>query len=247
MSSSKKPTRDRIRVAVIGASGRMGLKVVEVLAAAEDAVARSYTLVWSGSARDPAALKELVGSSPDLVIDFSKPQGTLAWSKAFASARSKKKPAALICATGFDTAELRVLKTSLKGCTWALVPNTSLGVWAVAESLKVLARMLPADYSFSVHETHHAKKVDAPSGTGLMLKSLLEAARPRGSEVTITSARGGSDPGTHTVTILGPFEKIQITHAAEDRRLFARGALVLGLSLLKSHKKERVSIEDLGQ
>jgi 4-hydroxy-tetrahydrodipicolinate reductase len=198
-------------------------------------------LVWSGSARSPKDLKDLVAAQPDVVIDFSKPAGTLAWTQAFT--KSKKLPAALVCATGFEDEDVATLEKILKKTAWALVPNTSLGVFAMAQSLKTLAKTLPDDYVFSIHESHHIKKVDAPSGTGLMLQKLLQGLRK--SDVAISSVRGGTDPGTHTVTVLGPFEKISITHSAEDRKLFARGALILGVSLSKRNTQGRASLEDL--
>ncbi|MEO5667325.1 MAG: dihydrodipicolinate reductase C-terminal domain-containing protein [Bdellovibrionota bacterium] len=241
---TKKTPPPRLKLALIGASGRMGQKVLEVLDASDDSVAQMFTLMWHGSTRDPNELDTLVKSKPDLIVDFSKPPGTLAWVRAFKKAGSSK-PAALICATGFDTSEKKFLESALRNWRWALVPNTSLGVYAMAESLKALAKALPEDYVFSIHESHHAKKVDSPSGTGLLLKTVIEKARTSKKEIQISSVRGGSDPGTHTVTILGPFEKIVLTHAAEDRRLFARGALTLGLSLVKSKKKSPLSLEEL--
>jgi 4-hydroxy-tetrahydrodipicolinate reductase len=244
MSRPTKTSRSpRLKLALVGASGRMGHKIREVLSSADDPIANAFDLVWHGSTRDPKALASLTKCQADLIIDFSKPEATLSWVRAFTKVGAP--PATLICTTGFNFAELGTLKKSLKQSTWALVPNTSLGVFAMSESLKLLARTLPSDYAFSVHESHHAKKVDAPSGTGLFLKSLIESSRPKGEVVAISSVRGGSDPGTHTVTILGPFEKIVMTHSAEDRRLFARGALTLGLALVKQKTKNQVSLEKL--
>jgi 4-hydroxy-tetrahydrodipicolinate reductase len=241
----KSSTTPRLNLALVGSSGRMGHKIMELLSSSDDPIAGSFNLVWQGSARDSKALTSLTKCKADLIIDFSKPEATLSWVRAYT--KTGTPPATMICTTGFNFAELAVLKKSLKNCSWALVPNTSLGVFAMSESLKLLARTLPADYAFSVHESHHAKKVDAPSGTGLFLQSLIESARPKGAVVPISSVRGGSDPGTHTVTILGPYEKITMTHSAEDRRLFARGALTLGLALVKQKTKNQISLEELAR
>ncbi len=244
MSRPKKtPISTRLNLALVGSTGRMGHKILELLSSPDDPIASAFNLVWHGSVRDPKALASLTKCKADLIIDFSKPEATLSWVRAYA--KTGKPAATLICTTGFNFSEIGILKKSLKDCTWALVPNTSLGVFAMSESLKLLARTLPADYAFSVHESHHAKKVDAPSGTGLFLQSLIESSRPKGAVVAISSVRGGSDPGTHTVTILGPYEKITLTHSAEDRRLFARGALTLGLALFKQKTKNQISLGKL--
>jgi len=231
----------KIKLALVGASGRMGKKVLEALSASDDKLAQSFSLVWSGSVREKKDLKSLIASQPELVIDFSKPAGTLAWTEAYAG--SKKLPAALICSTGFSARESSSLKKNLMGAAWARVPNTSLGIFAMAETLKKLAEILPADYTFTLHESHHAKKIDSPSGTGLFLKSVIESVRKE--KVQITSVRGGTDPGTHTVTIFGPHEKITLSHSAEDRALFARGSLVLGLALKKQKKTGPFTLADL--
>jgi 4-hydroxy-tetrahydrodipicolinate reductase len=241
--SSKGKSAPRLNLALVGSSGRMGHKIKELLSSPDDPIASVFNLVWHGSARDPRDLASLTKSKADVIIDFSKPEATLSWVRAYT--KTGTPPATLICTTGFNFTELGVLKKSLKNCSWSLVPNTSLGVFAMSESLKLLARTLPADYAFSIHESHHAKKVDAPSGTGLFLQSLIEKERPNGSTVAISSVRGGSDPGTHTVTILGPYEKITMTHSAEDRRLFARGALTLGLALVKQKSKNQIPLEKL--
>lgn len=244
-STTKKSTRPKIALALVGASGRMGQKILEVLKDSSDNAGREFAIVWQGSLRNPSEVASLTSSGAEVLIDFSKPQGTLSWVRAFAKAPQAKRPAALICATGFDATETKFLLSSLKTWKWALVPNTSLGVFAMAESLKVLASRLPEDYVFSIHESHHAKKVDSPSGTGLFLQRTIAALRPKQPAVEISSVRGGTDPGTHTVTILGPFEKLSFTHASEDRRLFARGALVLGRSLSQSKKKGQHQLVDL--
>jgi 4-hydroxy-tetrahydrodipicolinate reductase len=228
----KKPSsqKKKLRLAIVGASGRMGQKILDVLES-DDPVSENFQLVWEGSLRKSSEIEALVASKPQLIIDFSKPQGTLAWVRAYEKHAKIEKPAALVCTTGFGTSETNYLHKSLKGWTWALVPNTSLGIFALAESLKPLARTLPEEYVFAIFESHHSKKVDAPSGTALFLKSTIEEASPMMRDIQISAARGGSDPGTHTVFVLGPHEKLEITHRAEDRALFARGALLLGREL----------------
>lgn len=129
--------------------------------------------------------------------------------------------------TGWDAeraaveAEVRASKGAL---LWA--PNFALGVHLFGQVVEEAARrFLAADAGFDAHliETHHTKKLDAPSGTARSLGQRIE--RAAGRAVPITSVRTGSVPGTHEVVFDAPFEQVRLVHEARDRRVFAAGAL----------------------
>jgi 4-hydroxy-tetrahydrodipicolinate reductase len=129
--------------------------------------------------------------------------------------------------TGWDAeraaveAEVRASKGAL---LWA--PNFALGVHLFGQVVEEAARrFLVADAGFDAHliETHHTKKLDAPSGTAKSLGQRIE--RAGGRAVPITSVRTGSVPGTHEVVFDAPFEQVRLVHEARDRRVFAAGAL----------------------
>lgn len=101
--------------------------------------------------------------------------------------------------------------------------NFSVGVQALYRVARTLAESLP-HYSFSVHEKHHAGKQDAPSGTALTLRQVLESANPL-LRVTITSEREGDHSGLHTITARSGYDEIVLTHEAHSRRGFAEGAI----------------------
>ncbi|MEX2657091.1 MAG: dihydrodipicolinate reductase C-terminal domain-containing protein [Balneolales bacterium] len=107
------------------------------------------------------------------------------------------------------------------GLTWVHANNFSLGMNLVHEMIKILgmAGELYDDFEFSLHEVHHKKKKDAPSGTALTWKEWLD------QPVEITSERTGDVIGDHALTLVTPFEHIRVSHSARDRQIFASGAL----------------------
>lgn len=221
--------KKNIRWALVGASGRMGQEILSA--------AKKQNLLepcWAGSTRDKSELEKLTASKPDLVIDFSQPASTLTWMSHW-SKNGSKLPAALIGTTGFTSREKKRLLDfagpSNQRNKVALIPNTSLGVYATFKAIAAISGVLDKRYAFEMRESHHSKKKDAPSGTALYL---AEAATQKTS---FHSVRAGSDPGTHTMEIWGPSEKIEITHRAESRALFAEGALHLAGVLLQTRKK----------
>lgn len=129
--------------------------------------------------------------------------------------------------TGWD-AERALVETFVLNSNGALLwaPNFALGVHLFAKVVEEAARRFAHDRAgFDVHliETHHAKKLDAPSGTARMLGTVAE--RARGKSVPVTSIRVGHVPGTHEIVFDAPFEQVRLVHEARDRRVFASGAL----------------------
>jgi 4-hydroxy-tetrahydrodipicolinate reductase len=242
-----------IRVAVAGASGRMGRTLIRALAEAED-MRLAFALERTGHAElgtDAGVLSGLPATgvalsddplaalaASDAVLDFTTPAASVPLSELAAQARIVH----VIGTTGFSEPDLARLNASARHAVIVKSGNMSLGVNLLASLVRAAARALP-NFDVEIVEMHHRMKLDAPSGTALLLGEA--AAQGRGialkdheqrardgqtgvrSDGTIgfASLRGGTVVGDHIVTLAGPFERIELTHRAEDRMIFARGAL----------------------
>jgi 4-hydroxy-tetrahydrodipicolinate reductase len=160
----------------------------------------------------------------DVAIDFSAPDAV----PVNLTALAKRRINVVVGTTGWSTHEARLRAAVAEGGIGVVAaPNFSTGV-VVFEAIVARASQLLAaqsDVGAWVHESHHATKKDAPSGTALLLRRTMEEAgyaRP----IDVSSTRAGFIPGTHTIGFDGPSESITLTHAARDRGAFARGALV---------------------
>ncbi len=236
--------RDHVRIALVGARGRMGSRI--------DALARDHTharvtlrIVSSRSAQplehehlsaDDAlnALRAtpINAATPaqiplDAIIDFSAKNGT---SQAIRLA-DVARCALLVGTTGLDEPTLESLRSLASRVPVLVCSNTSLGVAALASAASALARALGPSYRASIVEQHHAMKKDAPSGTALRLASALRAAGNDLRDEQIFSIRAGDIVGEHTIRLTGPGETIELTHRATTRDLFAHGALRLAVWL----------------
>lgn len=173
----------------------------------------------------------------DVLVDFSAPSALQA---SLDRAVSAGVPI-LIGTTGLDDFADRRIASAAKEIAVLRAANTSLGVALLADLVERAAQVLGPEWDVEIFETHHRHKADAPSGTALALGDA--AARGRGTKleaergrigtglkraegaVGFASARGGSVAGDHDVLFLGPGERLILSHRAEDRRIFARGAL----------------------
>jgi 4-hydroxy-tetrahydrodipicolinate reductase len=184
---------------------------------------------------EPAAA--LAGAA--VAIDFSQPEGTVALARAAAAAGT----ALVIGTTGFGPAHLAVLEQVARAVPVVRSGNMSLGVNLMVALVRRAAAALGPDYDIEIVEAHHRLKVDAPSGTALMLGRAAAAGRGRDEAAArlpprdgITGprppggigyavVRGGDIVGEHEVIFAGPGERLVLRHVAGDRMLFARGAL----------------------
>jgi len=175
----------------------------------------------------------------DGVIEFSTPAATLVLAELCASAGIVH----VIGTTGHSAEGEAVIEKAAKRAIIVKSGNMSLGVNLLAALVKRVAATLGDDYDIEILEMHHNKKIDAPSGTALLLGRAAAAGRgidlathsERGrdgmtgarhaGDIGFASLRGGSVVGDHTVMFAGPAERIEFTHRAEDRMIFARGAL----------------------
>jgi 4-hydroxy-tetrahydrodipicolinate reductase len=233
-------------VALHGATGRMGRALRGLLA--EDEAARLVACLTS--AGDPLLGKRLDGvevsadvagglARADVVIDFSLPRGTAALAPLAAAAGVP----VVSGTTGLDddaTATLREAATAIP-IVWA--PNMSVGVNLLFHLAEEAARLAGPAYDAEIVEMHHRHKVDAPSGTAVRLaervatgkgldperhvihgRSGQVGARPD-AEIGVMTLRGGGVIGEHTLLLAGAADRLELTHRAQDRSVFARGAL----------------------
>ena len=241
------------KVALIGATGRMGTAIIRACAA-EGSLEIVAAIASAGSKSLGRDAGEVAGTRalgvrvlgdlpPDLAraqvaIDFSRPDLSL---RTLNVCRAARVPI-VIGTTGHNAEfDARVAGAS-RDIAVLVAPNTSLGVALASELVRIAAQALPADFDVEIVEAHHRHKVDAPSGTALSLA--VSAARARGldpyadtltgrvgkaprraGEIGIESVRAGDIVGTHTVLFAGPGERLTIGHEATDRSVFALGAI----------------------
>jgi 4-hydroxy-tetrahydrodipicolinate reductase len=205
-----------LRIALIG-MGRMG-RAIDTLAAERDAVIVAR-LGASDMARglDMAAL-----AGADVAIEFTVPDHALANAAACLALGCP----VVVGTTGWS-ARRGELEDAVRstGCPALWSPNFSVGVQLFLAVVEAAAAEMRGVAGFDPHvvETHHAAKLDAPSGTGIAIQERL--AQGLGKAVDISSIRVGSVPGTHEVIFDAPFEQIRFVHEARDRRVFADGAI----------------------
>ncbi len=240
----------RRRIAIAGASGRMGHALVEAVVASRDLVlaaafdvpgspaigsdaaaflGRPSGVVVSADAR--AALR-----ASEVLIDFTRPEGTLAH---LALCR-ELGVAAVVGTTGFDAEQKRAIAAHAEHIPIVLAPNMSVGVNVVLKLLEVAGRALADGFDVEIVETHHRMKVDAPSGTALKMGEVIAAAQGKALDsvaaldrngarrpgaIGFASLRGGDIVGDHTVLFAGNGERIEITHRSSSRTTYAEGSL----------------------
>ena len=154
----------------------------------------------------------------DVLVDFSAPD---ALQVSLDRAVSANVPI-LVGTTGLKDEHGQAIDAAAKSVAVLRAANTSLGIALLAELVERATRALDADWDVQIAETHHRKKVDAPSGTALMRGEIAER---DGRTVGYASLRGGTVAGDHDVLFLGPDERLILSHRAESRMIFARGAL----------------------
>jgi len=237
---------------IFGITGRMGQSLVRALAGAPglklSAAVASAASPWLG--KDAAqsgtptgvpigadAAAALQGAA--VAVDFSLPQSVAAHALACAAAGVPL----LVGATGLDPATQEALRTAAGRIPLLIAPNTSVGVNVMERLVAIAARSLGEAYDADIFEAHHRMKRDAPSGTAIALGEAVAAARGRtladmavfdrhgdvgprrDQSIGFAVVRAGDIVGEHTVIFAADGERLEITHRAADRAIFARGAL----------------------
>ncbi|MBU3076750.1 4-hydroxy-tetrahydrodipicolinate reductase [Sphingomonas quercus] len=233
-----------IRIGIIGAGGRMGRAIANAAAEAGASIAGGIDREGAvhGDYASPAAL----AAASDVLIDFSTPDALPA---SLDAARAAGKPI-VIGTTGLQPGHHALIDAAAADIPVLQSANTSLGVNLLRALVKEAARRLGSDWDIEVLEMHHRNKVDAPSGTALMLAaaaaegrgatlqelsrfdriSLHPHAREPGT-IGYASLRGGSVAGDHNIIFAAEGERIELGHRAENRGIFARGAVKAALWL----------------
>jgi 4-hydroxy-tetrahydrodipicolinate reductase len=247
-----------MKIAVVGVAGRMGRELVKAVHATEGA-----TLIGAVEHPGHLALGQDAGllaglgkigvvitdealetfAKADAVLDFTTPASTVEFAGLAANARIVH----VVGTTGLVEADHAKLDAAARHATIIQAGNMSLGVNLLAAMTRRVAEALDADFDIEVVEMHHRMKVDAPSGTALMLGEAAAAGRgvalkdvaqrvrdghtgPRKrGDIGFATLRGGMVVGEHTVIFASDHERIEITHKASDRGLFARGAVKAAL------------------
>ena len=247
-----------MRLVVAGAGGRMGRTLVKAIAETDGvtlvgAVDAPGSAVIGRDAGDLAGIGTngvLVAVDPaplldqaDGIVDFTIPAATIALAEIVA----RRGLVHVIGTTGLSPENDKLIAIAAERSAIVKSGNMSLGVNLVAALVRRVAKALDEDFDIEIVEMHHNEKIDAPSGTALMFgRAAAEGrgitlaqhsergrdghtgARERGA-IGFASLRGGTVVGDHTVTFAGPAERIEIGHKAEDRMIFARGAVKAAL------------------
>ena len=247
-----------VRIAVMGAAGRMGQTLVRAIAA-------SPGVVLSGATEQPGSIA--VGEDPgqlagvgkrsvkisddadaviagcDALLDFTAPEASVA----FAKLAAKHRKVHIIGTTGCTAEHDKAIAASAKTATIVKAGNMSLGVNLLLALTRKVAAALDEDFDIEIVEMHHRMKVDAPSGTAVLLGEAaaegravdLAKARVAGRDgitgarepgtIGFAALRGGTVVGDHKVIFAGAGERLELAHVAEDRSLFAQGAVKAAL------------------
>ncbi len=241
------------RVAVAGASGRMGRMLIEAIRASDDCVLAGALDVAAspGIGSDATAFLGHASGVPitadlhaglknaDVLIDFTRPEGTLAHLRVCSELGVK----AVVGTTGFSEAQKAEIAAFAQRAAIVMAPNMSVGVNVTLKLLQMAAKALATGYDIEIIEAHHRHKVDAPSGTALKMGEVIADALGRDlndcavyaregvtgerdpSSIGFATIRGGDIVGDHTVLFAGTGERIEVTHKSSSRATYAQGSL----------------------
>ena len=202
----------RVRVSLVGAKGRMGRTIVD-LAKAEPNI-EIVAQCDFGDAIAPAM------ENADVTIDFSQPG---AIDEICRATVAHGKPL-VVGTTSHSPTQRELIEQTARWVPIVFASNFSVGMNALFALTRKAGEIL-RDFNVEIVETHHKMKKDTPSGTAKTLADLLKDARKIDDEVAIQSTREGEVVGEHTVIFTGPGERLELTHRAASREIFARGAL----------------------
>jgi 4-hydroxy-tetrahydrodipicolinate reductase len=237
-----------MRIAIAGASGRMGRTLIEAvlnapdmqLAAALDVANGSDAGAFTGKTTGiniSSDVQQLKGCH--VLIDFTRPEGTLQHLKACVDAGC----AIIIGTTGFDAAGKAAIAAAAQHIPIVFAPNMSVAVNVMFKLLEVAAQTLDDSFDIEIFEAHHNKKIDAPSGTALGMAQAIATARHKNLDdiaqwtrhgvtgertpgtIGFSVLRGGDIVGDHTAFFAGVGERIEITHRSTSRANYAAGSL----------------------
>ena len=247
-----------MRLIVAGAGGRMGRTLTRVISETPGAVLTG-ALEAPGSellGKDAGVLAGLpangvmlsadlwaLSANADGILDFTVPAATIA----NVAIAAQRRLVHVIGTTGLSAEHETVIAAAGSSARIVKSGNMSLGVNLLAALVKRVARTLDEDFDIEILEMHHGRKTDAPSGTALLLGRAAAAGRDidldkrsvrirdghpgarKSGDIGFASLRGGTVVGEHNVIFAGPYERIELVHKAQDRMIFARGAIKAAL------------------
>ena len=241
------------KIAIAGASGRMGQMLVEAVRSADDCtltgaldLASSPAIghdagAYAGQTSGVAITADLHAGlqHSQVLIDFTRPEGTMAHLQACRALGV----GLVIGTTGFSEAQKAEIAEAAKTIPIMMAPNMSVGVNVTLKLLEMAAKALSVGYDIEIIEAHHRHKVDAPSGTALKMGEVIASALGRDlkdcavyaregvtgerdpSSIGFATIRGGDIVGDHTVLFAGTGERIEISHKSSSRATYAQGSL----------------------
>jgi 4-hydroxy-tetrahydrodipicolinate reductase len=252
MTANTVVTPNPYRVAIAGASGRMGRMLIEALQGADDCVLAGALDIPGSPALGQDATAFLGRNSgvlitadlaqglanADFLIDFTRPEGTMAHLRQCLESNVKL----VIGTTGFSDEQKAAIQAAARDIAIMMAPNMAVGVNVVFALLKQAAKALNTGFDIEIIETHHRHKVDAPSGTALRMGEVVADALGRDlktcaiygregitgerdpSTIGFVTVRGGDVIGDHTVLFAGTGERVEITHKSSSRATYAQGS-----------------------
>ena len=229
-----------MNIILVGASGKMGQTICDlvnnrcnIIAGVDRIKNKKIHQIYENFEKIP----QKIIKNCDILLDFagnSVIKDELLFCK-------KNKISLVICSTGHTESELNLIKLASNEIPIFMASNTSFGISIISSILKAYLQFFDC-YDVSIIEKHHVNKKDAPSGTAIVLKNSLGCFDKK---IDIVSVRGGSVVGEHEVLFCGQYEQISIKHVAEDRKLFALGALKICEFMMSVSEAKLYSSDDL--
>ena len=205
--------QSRVRVLLVGSKGRMGKTIVDL--AKRDLNIDIVAQCDLGDAIGPAM------KNSDVVIDFSQ-AGAI---EEMCRAALQHRQSLVIGTTGHSSEQRHTIEKTAESLPVVFASNFSIGVNVLFALTRRAGEILGPEFTPEISETHHRMKKDAPSGTAKTLSEILQKARKTDDQMPIESIREGDVVGEHTVIFSGPGERLELTHRASSREIFALGAL----------------------
>lgn len=238
-----------MKIGICGSSGKMG-KLVEKLS-----IEKGHDVVAKINYQTTDVLSVLNISKPDVCIDFSCPKGTYN----LCSAAVKCSLPVVVGTTGLNENDIAFIKKCSYDIPILVSSNFSIGIHVMKRVVTEVTKLLPNIFDIEIIETHHNQKKDAPSGTALSLMECINKVRVgenpvfgrhgtsgrKMSDVGIHSVRGGNVVGDHEVCFFGPNEELRIMHHANNREIFAMGALIAAEWLFMKNENGLFSFDDV--
>jgi len=252
-----------MKIIVCGASGRMGKEVISLckkkgikLVGAIEASEHPYLGKEVEKGVKIGSNLERIIEKDSVIIEFTTPPATLEHLKI----AKKEKIPVVIGTTGFKEKEYLQIEKASKDIPILLSPNMSIGINILFKLIKEITQISGEEFDIEIIEIHHRGKKDAPSGTAKKIAEIIAKTKGRNlsqigvygrkglkkrtnEEIGIHAVRGGSIIGEHTVIFAGEGERLEITHRAESRQIFARGA-IRGAEFIIKQKKGLYTLQD---